>query len=346
MAERRQAPPPLPARTCVAPATGGDSNETGCRLATVWLGGCSGCHMSFLDLDECLIELAERAELVYSPLIDVKEYPEGVDVVPGRGGGRQRGGPGEDPPSPRADPDRWSSFGDCAVTGNVTACATRSAAPAGAAGAPTSRTATCNAQIPSPRSCPRLLPTGRCRSTPSSRSTCYLPGCPPPADLIYAVLDDLLAGRRPDLPRRDPVRREQEAETMAREIVIDPVTRIEGHAKITIHLDDAGQVADAHFHVTEFRGFEKFCEGRPLCEMPAITARICGICPVSHLLASAKAGDADPGGAASRRPREAAPADEPGPDRPVARAELLPPLRPGPAARLGRRPGRRGTSSA
>lgn len=78
---------------------------------------------------------------------------------------------------------------------------------------------------------------------------------------------------------------------MSQRIVIDPVTRIEGHAKITIYLDDAGQVSDARFHVTEFRGFEKFCEGRPLWEMPGITARICGICPVSHLLASAKAGD-------------------------------------------------------
>ena len=74
-------------------------------------------------------------------------------------------------------------------------------------------------------------------------------------------------------------------------IVIDPVTRIEGHSKITIELDDAGQVSDARFHVTEFRGFEKFCEGRPLAEMPGITARVCGICPISHLMASGKAGD-------------------------------------------------------
>jgi NAD-reducing hydrogenase large subunit len=78
---------------------------------------------------------------------------------------------------------------------------------------------------------------------------------------------------------------------MAEQIMIDPVTRIEGHAKITIHLDDSGNVSDARFHVAEFRGFEKFCEGRPLWEMPGITARVCGICPVSHLLASAKAGD-------------------------------------------------------
>ena len=78
---------------------------------------------------------------------------------------------------------------------------------------------------------------------------------------------------------------------MAQRVVIDPVTRIEGHAKITIQLDDEGNVAEAHFHVVEFRGFEKFCEGRPLGEMPGITPRICGICPVSHLLASAKACD-------------------------------------------------------
>ena len=77
-----------------------------------------------------------------------------------------------------------------------------------------------------------------------------------------------------------------------KKLVIDPVTRIEGHAKIDIFLDDAGHVTDTHFHVTQVRGFEKFTEGRPFYEMPAITARICGICPVSHLLASAKACDA------------------------------------------------------
>src|SRR5579872_1143138 len=75
-------------------------------------------------------------------------------------------------------------------------------------------------------------------------------------------------------------------------IVIDPVTRIEGHAKITIHLDDSGQVSSTQFHVTQLRGFEKFVEGRPYYEMPGITARICGICPVSHLMAAAKACDA------------------------------------------------------
>jgi len=79
---------------------------------------------------------------------------------------------------------------------------------------------------------------------------------------------------------------------MSRTITIDPITRIEGHARITLSLDERGYVDDAQFHVTQFRGFEKFCEGRPFYEMPSLMARICGICPVSHLIASSKACDA------------------------------------------------------
>jgi len=78
---------------------------------------------------------------------------------------------------------------------------------------------------------------------------------------------------------------------MSRRILIEPVTRIEGHAKISILLDDHGQVQSAKFHVTEFRCFEKLCEGRPFQEMPGLMSRVCGICPVSHVLASSKAGD-------------------------------------------------------
>ncbi len=74
-------------------------------------------------------------------------------------------------------------------------------------------------------------------------------------------------------------------------VTINHVSRIEGHAKITIKLDDAGRVTDTQFHVTQVRGFEKFVEGRPYYEMPSITSRICGICPISHLLASSKACD-------------------------------------------------------
>jgi len=79
---------------------------------------------------------------------------------------------------------------------------------------------------------------------------------------------------------------------MSQTITIDPVTRLEGHGKITIQLDAKGEVEDAHFHVTQVRGFERFSEGRPFYEMPSLMARICGICPVSHLIASAKACEA------------------------------------------------------
>ena len=75
-------------------------------------------------------------------------------------------------------------------------------------------------------------------------------------------------------------------------ITIEPVSRIEGHAKVTIQLDDAGNVSDTRFQVTQVRGFEKFTEGRPFYEMPGITSRICGICPISHQLAASKACDA------------------------------------------------------
>ncbi len=78
---------------------------------------------------------------------------------------------------------------------------------------------------------------------------------------------------------------------MTQQIVIDPITRIEGHSKITIQLDDNGRVEDACFTVTQYRGFEKFIEGRPYYEMPSLMGRICGICTISHELASAKACD-------------------------------------------------------
>ncbi|MBN1545143.1 MAG: nickel-dependent hydrogenase large subunit, partial [Syntrophaceae bacterium] len=77
----------------------------------------------------------------------------------------------------------------------------------------------------------------------------------------------------------------------ARKITIEPVTRVEGHGRVTIHLNDQGEVEQTFFHVDEFRGLEKFCEGRPYFEMTQITQRICGICPVSHHLAAAKACD-------------------------------------------------------
>jgi len=80
--------------------------------------------------------------------------------------------------------------------------------------------------------------------------------------------------------------------TTATQITINPISRLEGHGKVTIHLSANGEVDEAFFHITQFRGYEHFCQGRPLEEMPIITQRICGICPVSHQLASAKACDA------------------------------------------------------
>ena len=122
---------------------------------------------------------------------------------------------------------------------------------------------------------------------------------------------------------------------MAERIVIHPVTRIEGHAKISIYLDDSGEVESAQFHVTEFRGFEKICEGRPFHEMPGLMSRVCGICPVSHVLASCKAGDALLGVEVPRAGRAAAPPGELRAVAAIPRPELLPPLVARPAARHG-----------
>ncbi|HMK60716.1 MAG TPA: Ni/Fe hydrogenase subunit alpha [Dissulfurispiraceae bacterium] len=94
------------------------------------------------------------------------------------------------------------------------------------------------------------------------------------------------------MAKETSIRKTAAKEGSVREMTIEPITRIEGHGKITLFLDDGGNVKDAQFHVTQFRGFEKFTEGRPFSEMPSIVERICGICPISHSIASAKACDA------------------------------------------------------
>ncbi len=80
--------------------------------------------------------------------------------------------------------------------------------------------------------------------------------------------------------------------SIMKKITIDPITRLEGHGKIEIFLNDEGEVGNVYFQVPELRGFEKFCEGRPVEELPAITAKICGVCPGCHHMASGKAVDA------------------------------------------------------
>src|SRR5690606_21722334 len=98
--------------------------------------------------------------------------------------------------------------------------------------------------------------------------------------------------RGPELPLRTAgLAAREEGRVMTRRISIDPITRLEGHGKIEIFLDDEGAVEDCHFQIPELRGFERFVEGRPIEELPRIVTRICGVCPASHHMASAKAVD-------------------------------------------------------
>jgi NAD-reducing hydrogenase small subunit len=168
------------------------------RIATVWFGGCSGCHMSFLDLDEWLVDLYGKAEVVYSPIVDTKEYPENVDVCLIEGSVCN-----EDHlelvHKIRARTKVLVSFGDCAVTGNVTALRN----PLGKAEVVLKRAyielADVNPQIPEekgivPALIDRVMPVHEV--VPVEH---YLPGCPPPADRIKAVLSSLLEGKAPQL---------------------------------------------------------------------------------------------------------------------------------------------------
>jgi NAD-reducing hydrogenase small subunit len=163
------------------------------RFATVWLDGCSGCHMSLLDLDERLLDVFERADLVYGPLVDVKEFPEDVDVCLVEGAVSST----DDLERIHLVRERTKilvAFGDCAVTSNVPGMRN----PIGVApllDRAYIENVTLDPQIPT-RVVPALLPT----SQPVNRFVpvdVFLPGCPPHADLIYTLLDDLLSGRTP-----------------------------------------------------------------------------------------------------------------------------------------------------
>lgn len=164
------------------------------RLATVWLDGCSGCHMSFLDMDERLLDFADKVDLVYSPLVDVKEFPTDVDVTLIEGA-----------VSSEADEARLYairerskilvSLGDCAVTANVPSMRN----PFGV-DAVLQRVyldnATAQAQIPR-----QELPSLRTRALPLHhfvKVDVFMPGCPPSADTIHFALSELIAGRLPD----------------------------------------------------------------------------------------------------------------------------------------------------
>lgn len=165
------------------------------RVATVWLGGCSGCHMSFLDLDEFLIELAGKIDLVYSPVIDVKEYPENVDVCLVEGAVCNEDNL-EIIHKIRHRTKLLVSFGDCAVTANVPAI--RNQLGLSNAESVLQRAyvegAQANASVPKepgivPPLLPQVLPVHVVVYVDH-----FLPGCPPPADRIKALLTQVLSG--------------------------------------------------------------------------------------------------------------------------------------------------------
>ena len=151
--------------------------------------------MSFLDMDERLLEIAERADIVYSPLVDTKEYPADVDVCLVEGRGLVGGRPPQDPTASESGRRRWSRSVTARSPPTCPGCATRSASGRSWSG-PTSRTSTLRPGIPLDV-VPALLPTAR----PVHRVVnvdVFLPGCPPSADLIYRALVDLIEGRTPD----------------------------------------------------------------------------------------------------------------------------------------------------
>jgi NAD-reducing hydrogenase small subunit len=163
-------------------------------LATVWLDGCSGCHMSLLDLDDRLLEIAERADIVYSPLVDTKVYPDHVDICLVEGAVSSE----EDLHKIKLVRERTGtlvSFGDCAVTANVPGMR-NPIGPKPLLERAYLENVTINPRIPLDV-VPALLPMAR----PVHRVVkvdVFLPGCPPSADLIYQALVDLLEGRVPE----------------------------------------------------------------------------------------------------------------------------------------------------
>ncbi|QAA76867.1 MAG: NAD-reducing [NiFe] hydrogenase HoxFUYH(E), subunit delta (HoxY) [Candidatus Bipolaricaulis sibiricus] len=167
------------------------------RLASVWFSGCSGCHMSFLDLDERLLELAAKVDLVYSPIVDIKEYPEDVDVllVEGAIGNSEQRHLLEEM---RGKTKIVVAFGDCAVTGNVPSL--RNPIPR----EELLREVYGEGDIPGleegdvPKMLPQALPIHAFVKVDR-----FIPGCPPSADRIWRFLQALLAGKRPELTGAD-----------------------------------------------------------------------------------------------------------------------------------------------
>lgn len=165
------------------------------RLATVWADGCSGCHMSFLDIDERLLELADKIDLVYSPLVDRKDFPDDVDITLVEGAISSE----SDLEKIRYIRPRTRllvSFGDCAVTGNVPSLR-NSVGAESVLRRVYLDPSLLHASIPT-IGVPKLLPAVRPVHA-VVKVDVFVPGCPPSADTIFYVLGELLEGRMPDL---------------------------------------------------------------------------------------------------------------------------------------------------
>lgn len=168
------------------------------RVATLWLEGCSGCHMSVFDMDERLLELADKANFVYTPLVDAKEYPQGVEVV------LIEGGVGNKEQlhmihTVRERSKTLISLGDCAITSNIVAYRNPLNTDELMREVFIERTREGSAM---PRdSVPALMPY----IVPLHEVVpvdVFIPGCPPPADLIHYVISELLEGRKPEIRNR------------------------------------------------------------------------------------------------------------------------------------------------
>jgi len=168
------------------------------RIATIWLDGCSGCHMSLLDIDERLVAVAGSIDLVFSPIVDTRTYPQNVDVcfIEGAVAG------GEDVEklhAVRENTRRVVAFGDCAVTGNVPGMRNRFALKEVLTRSYLENS-TCHPRMPG-RDIPHLFDKVRPVHA-FIEVDMFLPGCPPPADAIFEVLSALLEDRLPDLAGR------------------------------------------------------------------------------------------------------------------------------------------------